>query len=388
MTINYMCDAQNELFDNLMKLPELSEAFYSVDQILGSITYRIFLYRLASYSDWMHADAIESRGITFRMDGDTPVDMVSRPLHKFFNLHENPFTMDLDLSTLEISSIQDKRDGSLISSMIGENGVWLKSKGSLFSEQAQAANALLLTDEYESLKDFLYLMIAENITVSMEYTAPTNRIVIGYMEPALSVLALRHNDTGTYIPLEFWEHDAGDAARFFVKNIADGIIDKEDFINNIPYMDKIEGFVIHADNISFKVKTEWYMVLHHLKDSINSQRRLYEAVVYETIDDVRAQFYDDPLALQTISDMEALVAPIYNNMVALVSNFYENNKHLDRKEYAIKGQAECGKLYFGLAMGLYLGREPDYKGHMVKYRKDYGIKEDPIKTPMEIQDDL
>ena len=126
------------------------------------------------------------------------------------------------------------------------------------------------------------------------------------------------------------------------------------------------------------------MVLHHLKDSINSQRRLYEAVVYETIDDVRAQFWDDEVALQIIEDMEEKVRPIYNNMVALVEDFYEANKHLERKDYAIKGQKECGKLYFGLAMGKYLGREPDYKAHMVKYRKDYGIKDDPKPVPVEM----
>jgi T4 RnlA family RNA ligase len=217
----------------------------------------------------------------------------------------------------------------------------------------------------------------------MEYTGPQNRIVIGYMKPRLTVLAVRSNVTGEYYPLEGFEMNWPDAAQFFVKNHIDDIDDVAEFMASVPEMEKVEGFVVWLDNLTVKIKTEWYMVLHHLKDSINSQRRLYEAVVYETIDDVRAQFYDDPLALQTITDMEERVRPIYNNMVTLVEGFYEANKGLGRKEYAIKGQAECGKMYFGLAMSLYLGKEINYKEHMVKHRKDYGIKDDPTPTPKE-----
>jgi len=378
----------NILYANLMALTEADEAFYYVDQMLASNQYRIFLYRLASYSQWLLPDALESRGITFHIDKDeNPIAIVSRPFHKFFNLYENPFTMDLEFTQDNVVSVLDKMDGSLISTMNVNGGVWLKSKGSLFSEQAMSANALLTKEEYKPLLDFLTLMMDNDCTVCMEYTAPTNRIVIGYPEASLTVLAIRDNNTGRYHPLEFWEHDAGEAAQHFVKNHVDDIDDVQAFIDGIPEMEKVEGFVIWTDNMTVKIKTEWYMVLHHLKDSINSQRRLYEAVVYETIDDVRAQFWDDEVALQIIEDMEEKVRPIYNHMVNLVEQFFLDNKHLERKEYAIKGQQECGKLYFGLAMSKYLGREVDYKAHMVKYRKEYGIKDDPVAVPVEMPED-
>ncbi len=370
-----------ELYDNLMALAEADDSFYYVDQILASNIYRIFLYRLASYSQWLLPDALESRGITFQIDDNhNPVAVASRPFHKFFNWLENPFTMDLDLSTA--FAVQDKMDGSLISTVRTDDGVWLKSKGSLFSDQATAANALIQTEEYKPLAAF-FKDIGSNYTVCMEYTGPGNRIVIGYMDPRLTVLAVRCNLTGDYYPLEGFEKSYPDASKFFVKNHINDIDDVTSFVNDIKGMEKVEGYVIWLDDITIKIKTDWYMVLHHLKDSINSQRRLYEAVVYETIDDVRAQFWDDPLALQTIIDMEEKVRPIYNNMVVLVEGFYEANKHLGRKEYAIKGQADCGKMYFGLAMSLYLGKEINYKEHMVKHRKDYGIKDDPTPTPRE-----
>lgn len=381
----------NTLFNNLMALSEADDSFYHVDQMIASKTFRIFLYRLASYAQWLLPDALESRGITFEISDDLlesyPIRLVSRPFHKFFNVNENPFTMDLDFSSA--FAVLDKMDGSLISTMmINDDTLWLKSKGSLFSEQAVAASNLINTVGFEGLKEFLIGLANSGHTVCLEYTAPSNRIVIGYEKPNLTVLAVRDNHTGTYLPLELFEYDNPSAKPFFVKNHIENIDNIDSFMACVPQMDHIEGFVIWLDNLTVKIKTEWYMVLHHLKDSINSQRRLYEAVVYETIDDVRAQFWDDPVALQIIEDMEEKVRPIYNNMITLVEDFYETNKHLERKDYAIKGQTECGKLYFGLAMGLYLGREADYKAHMVKHRKDYGIKDDPKPVPTEMQDDV
>lgn len=86
------------IYDRLMEIVGLDETFYYVDQILGSVTYRIFLYRLASYTQWTYNKyAIESRGITFALDenGD-PWYLASWPFEKFFNYHE----VTTDINTL------------------------------------------------------------------------------------------------------------------------------------------------------------------------------------------------------------------------------------------------------------------------------------------------
>ena len=62
-------------------------------------------------------------------------------------------------------------------------------------------------------------------------------------------------------------------------------------------MQNIEGYVIRlASGQRVKIKTAWYLALHHTKDSINSPRRLFEAVLEEATDDMRSLFYDDKLA--------------------------------------------------------------------------------------------
>ena len=371
-----MTEPQKEIYTHLMSLSESNDSFYYSDQVLWSNTYRIFNYRLAAYSQWLEPSALESRGITFLIDDDgAALALVSWPFEKFFNLHENPFTMDLDLSNpLEIV---EKMDGSLISTMFVDGQVWLKSKGSLFSDQATAARHLLGMIHYVDLLRFVeHRVLIDDQTVIMEFTAPFNRIVLPYDRPTLTVLAIRDNQTGEYVPLSTYRYER--ASRYFVQNITNLVGDVNVFVESIHEMKDIEGFVLRlSTGQRVKIKTDWYAKLHHIKDSINSQRRLFEAVVYDTIDDVRAQFYDDEQAMALIDEMQEKVHEIYYDMVQAVEVFYETNKHLERKPYAIKGQEELSKLHFGLAMAKYIGKEIDYRATMVKHRKQFGIKDDP-----------
>ena len=366
------------IYEGLMALTEdesLDGSFFFADRELDGEWYRIFNYHLASYSQWLLPYALESRGITFHRDTKR---IVSRPFTKFFNLNENPMTMGLDLST--VVNVWDKMDGSMISTMDisdGSSGVgfWLKTKGALESEQAIAANKLIRTDDYVELYNFCLAHTAIGNTVIMEYIGPLNRIVIPYSKHELTVLGIRNTETGEEVSLTSYEDMSKELHLVKPHNVDDG----ETFAASIPDMVDIEGFVIQLESgLRFKVKTEWYMKLHFIKDSINSQRRLFEAVVYGTSDDIKAQFWDDPISIGVIEDMENKVFPIYNNMVSTVEDFYNSNKGLDRKEYAIKGTNELPKMLFGLVMNKYVGKVFDYKEIMIKYRKDFGIKEDPI----------
>jgi hypothetical protein len=71
------------------------------------------------------------------------------------------------------------------------------------------------------------------------------------------------------------------------------------------------------------------------------------------------------------------VESIYNPLVAKVEEYYETNKELDRKDYAIKGQEEfTNKGEFGLVMQKYLGKECNIKMFLRKHYKEYGIKDE------------
>jgi T4 RnlA family RNA ligase len=144
------------------------------------------------------------------------------------------------------------------------------------------------------------------------------------------------------------------------------------FVADIPNMKGIEGFVVGlVGGQRFKVKTSEYLSLHRAKDSVNSNKRLFEVCLNEASDDLRSLFKDDQFTLDKITEMENRVGHVYNHMVQLVEDFHKDNGHLDRKSYAIKGQEELDRIAFGLVMCKYVGREPDYRARIMSNFKLY-----------------
>jgi T4 RnlA family RNA ligase len=362
------------LYNQLMALTlETDSPFYYVDQLLDNSIYRIFNYRLANYTDFCKDGARECRGHMFQITPEGQfIRFAAMPMAKFFNLNENPFTLDFPFDNVQL--IMDKVDGSLISSYVHHPAkIRLKSKAALASDQAIAAMATL--EKLPKLAKFVEVLTANGWTVNMEYVAPDNRIVLPYQKADLIVLNVRKLADGSY-----WDYKSlkeymiyADCAEHLVPNIAETIAEVNDFVNSIPSMTGIEGFVVVTGKDSVKVKTEWYQSLHRAKDSVNSPKALYEVVVNEAHDDLRAAFSEDQWVLGRIAAMEVLVKAIYAKIKAGPEAFYAENKELDRKSFAIKGQSELDRMFFGIAMTLYLGKEVNYKEFLLKHYKEFGI---------------
>lgn len=365
---------QEIMYTELMDLVKDSDTFYFQDFELDGKTYRIFNYRLSSYTEFLRPSAMECRGHMFEVIGDDAVRLAAMPMQKFFNLNENPMTMDLDLRFVD--TIENKADGSLISTYMHNGTLRLKSKGSLSSDQANAAMAWIARPENESFQLALLTLAGDECTVNLEWCAPDNRIVIGYETPHLRVLNARSHDSGYYVNREYLEALFSD---HMIPRVDLNGLDVVEFVRNVPNMlDDIEGFVVRIGDLWFKTKTNKYMALHHTKDSINNPRRLYEAILDEGIDDLRAMFFEDKLAIKLMDEMQVRVDALYKNTVHIVETFYRDNKELDRKSYAIKGQAELDRLYFGLAMQKYIQKPVDYKEFLKSKYKEFGFKDEPV----------
>lgn len=363
---------QLEIYNNLLKYTKEGEVFYVADQVFKGRKYRIFSYRLGAYTPFMQPDALEGRGIMFEIDeNDQPIRLAARTMHKFFNLNENPSTMNLDLSTNNIERITDKCDGSLISTYLDHEGqLQLKSKTSLGSDQVRMAWEVL--NKNQNLTNMLKEATEMGETVNLEILSPNNRIVIGYEDTELRVLNLRNQETGKYLfPVKCSGPSLFD---YYVTEMPVGFD-----IKTLEDATGIEGVVVVLQSGEwFKFKTPWYAALHHTKDSINSKRRLFECVITGASDDLKAMFYDDPVAMKMIDDMETLVIPKFDHIIVLVEKFYSVNKDLDRKSYAIKGQTELDHGLFSLAMSLYVGREVDYKGWAIKHIEYFGVRDEVV----------
>jgi RNA ligase len=309
----------------------------------------------------------------FRLEGEEAV-LVSLPFPKFFNVNENPFTMNLDFSLENVDSIVYKEDGSLITTYIDLNGdLRLKSKTSLDSSMALESMELLpsvvapfssrpLIDYCESLEDL-------GFTVIMEYVSPKNRIVLPYESSNLVVLGVRNRSSGIFMSVE--EMSSMGLYPFYTALHVEQE-DTEAFVNSISNMTGVEGYVITLKNGTMvKCKSDEYVSLHHAKDSINSPRRLLEVVLLEASDDLKQLFLGDELALKEIENMEEYVSHLVTGLTKPVEHFYKNNEALDRKDFAIKAREELTREQFTLAMSLYSGKEIDYKQFIFKNHKKF-----------------
>lgn len=370
-----------QLFYDLMSLCSKSETFYFKDfENLGS-TYRIFDYRLASYTDFCERSALACRGIMFQVDDKGEfIRLSSRPMDKFFNYAENPFTM-IDKSTLstEIEMAIDKLDGSLISSfMNSEIKVQLKSKGSLSSEHAHMANKLLRSDLQK--ENEVTILETLGFTVNFELLSPSLRIVVPYQKDELRFLNARNRATGEYLSLSTLKEKY--PALYSTSVYQDGYISSSVPMRETVYdtvqavyemQESIEGFVFKLkDGTFFKVKTNKYCSLHHTKDSILIESRLFNVVLDGGSDDLRQIFKDDPLSIESIKKMEQKVFTTYNSIISTVTDFHDAFKNLERKEYAQKVTSLLPKQYNmqGLAFMLFNNKVPDYKENLRKYMKD------------------
>lgn len=366
-----------ELYNNLLALANDDDSpFYMVEHVgpYDNAIYQVFSYHIASYSDFCRPDALECRGHMFRIEDNKPV-LVSLPFPKFFNRNENPFTMDLDFSNDNVDYIATKEDGSLITTYIDANGeLRLKSKTSLSSTMAVDAMKLLpeihVPFASHTLLDFCLALEEDGNTVIMEYVSPKNRIVLPYTECDLIVLGVRNRET-----MKMFSYDdirSLSLDPYCAKNHIEDIGDTSKFVDDIRFMTGIEGFVIRLNSGKMvKCKTYEYVALHRAKDSVNSPRRLMEVVLQEASDDLRQMFSDDEQALKEIENMEVYVTELVTHLLKPVEHFFNDNKNLERKEYAIKGQKELRKDQFTLAMAKYSGKDIDYKEYIARNYKEY-----------------
>ena len=291
------------------------------------------------------------------------------------------FAMDLDFSDQNVDHIANKEDGSLITTYLDANGaVRLKSKTSLTSTMAVESMEILprlwVTSTLE-LYHICHFLEHRGYTVIMEYVSAKNRIVLPYTNCNLVVLGVRNRDT---MEMLSYEEMLSEKYYYIGHYAADNVLEKirsrgeevAEFVDRIPSMKGIEGFVIRLkDGTMVKCKTDEYVSLHHAKDSVTAPRRLMEVVLQEASDDLRQMFVDDEQALTEIDNMERFVVDLVTHLVKPVERFYDENKDLERKDFAIRGQQELRRDQFSLAMAKYSGKEMDYKAFVAKNHRDY-----------------
>lgn len=365
------------LFDNLMNLcSDDSNTFFFVDTTSSMQSkFRIFSYYIVSYSEWLKPDALECRGIMFELDdNNNPIRIAARPPKKFFNLFENPFTEDIKDDQVGLAF--KKEDGSLISSFIDKGELFLKSKGSLFSQQVLDSQKWLYDERRKPLLDCLKWYAENDITINMEWVSPDNRIVLTYEEPRLIILNARNNITGEYIDLEDLVKDQT-INQYMVDNHPFETINE--LIKEVQELKDQEGYVVYNSKGAepvFKIKCPWYVHLHSVKSSVSSDKNLWEAVAEGVSDDIKALFETDKASLDRIAKFESIYKKQFSFVYKTAIDIYNELRGNSRKDYAIESQSILNEIgypqLFNIVMRLYLNGPDEsivdlIKDHLVKF---------------------
>lgn len=365
------------LFDNLMNLcSDDSNTFFFVDTTSSMQSkFRIFSYYIASYSEWLKPDALECRGIMFELDdNNNPIRIAARPPKKFFNLFENPFTEDIKDDQVGLAF--KKEDGSLISSFIDKGELFLKSKGSLFSQQVLDSQKWLYDERRKPLLECLKWYAENGITINMEWVSPDNRVVLTYEEPRLIILNARHNITGEYIDLEDLVKDQT-INQYMVDNHPFETINE--LIKEVQELKDQEGYVVYNSKGAepvFKIKCPWYVHLHSVKSSVSSDKNLWEAVAEGVSDDIKALFETDKASLDRIAKFESIYKKQFSFVYKTAIDIYNKLRGNSRKDYAIESQSILNEIgypqLFNIIMRLYLNGPDEsivdlIKDHLVKF---------------------
>ena len=232
----------------------------------------------------------ECRGIIFDANGY----IISRPFHKFFNVGERDETQLHNVDLSQDHTVMEKMDGSMIRPLVffDKDNVQVLALGTKMgitdtANQAQEyLNSLDLGDRYGK-QYFMLNMANRGFTPLFEFVAPDNRIVIEYDSADLVLLAVRDNVTGEYMSYNDMVRESRDAKLSVVPQF--GAVDGDfgEYIDRQRGKEGREGDIIRfADGHMLKIKNDWYVRIHKVKDKIRSDRHILSLVLNNELDDI------------------------------------------------------------------------------------------------------
>lgn len=315
----------------------------------------IACYMFMDSKTFLLPEAKECRGIAFDQDGN----VVSRPLHKFFNIGEKEWLtpeclLQAELNG-EIAAIYEKVDGSMIATSLVDGKLMWRSKKAYHSDVVKLANEYSALPENKELLEFADEVAHAGMTAIFEITHPQARIVVAQDKPNMQLLHVRNNLTGEYVMLDpnhkihslIAKHNVHTVRKF------EGLTLSQ-MLDSLANMTDQEGYVVQFKNGDMvKIKCPWYLRFHR---SITFLRERDIAVLslHEELDDVKATLTEAGIDLSEVEGVETRLKSILSDYLNEIESIYALDSTMIRKDFAIKYSSH--KL-FGMLMGRYLGKE-------------------------------
>lgn len=278
-------------------------------------------------------DAIrrECRGILFYPDGR----IMSRRLHKFFNVNERDETAAHKIDLGQPHVILEKLDGSMITPVVvgvNQDGIRWGTKMGITEVSMQAEVFVASHPEYEK---FAAKMLRWGQCPIFEWCSRKQRIVVDYPEDRLVLIAIRDNVTGAYMKYDEMVRYASKYGVVVVKAYAGTTSNMEHLIAETRAMEDAEGWIIRFDDGQMlKVKGDWYVRIHKTKDNLLWEKNVVELLINEKMDDVKPYMLDDDIRRVEAFETDFWIG--INDAVNRYEDYFEMvlAANLDRKGYA------------------------------------------------------
>jgi RNA ligase len=333
----------------------------------NGITMSMYLFMDSKTFD--SQEARECRGAAFDEDGI----LVSRPLHKFFNMGEKDYlSPDKLKERTDVAAVFDKLDGSMVATAwVGGDLAW-RSKKSFNSEIVKLTHEFLADPANVGIQDFAWHCAFEGWTACFELTHPKAQIVVPQDRAQLRLLHVRDNLTGNYLMLNPNHAVWTMIDQWNVPVVKRHKMMMEQVIESLEKMEYAEGYVVQFyEGDMVKMKCPWYTRLHRSITFLR-ERDIAVLAVNEQLDEMKQHMREVGIPLEKVEAVEARLKGILLGIQSEIEALYEGDKHLDKKSFAMKNSKHP---LFGLAMNRYNGVEFNLNEWYAKkkLKEDFGL---------------
>jgi len=269
------------------------------------------------------------RGLIFDEHGK----IISRPLHKFFNMNEMVEHHYDNLPWDQGFEVIEKLDGSMVRPFLLGGKIRWGTKAGL-THLTPAVEKFV--EESLDILQFSQFCIYNNITPIFEFYSPESKVVIDYgSKPIITLLAVRDNNTGEYYESEEFGNFQ---AMWWTINVAKvhDVQNHNVFLKERETQKGIEGFVVKfPDGRWVKIKSNDYVLLHKTRESIERERFVIAMTLRESIDDMLPLL---PEYLQgKVLDYSRKFLNVYNDFISktILEVHKAYNKYPTRKDLGL-----------------------------------------------------
>jgi RNA ligase len=287
----------------------------------------------------------ECRGIMFRKDGT----LLSRRLHKFFNMGEREEMLPENIDFSKPHRILNKEDGSMLSPFLDPQDqvkwVFEQAKGYTqrvfwgtmmgWTDVAQAAETFIagVNQDYEG---FARSCLQDDWTPIFEWCSPESRIVLKHERAKLTLLTIRNNQTGMY---KTYAEASAMADAWGIPMVESfGSVDgsAKAFMERVREETDTEGYVVQFDDgHCMKLKTAWYLRFHKAKENLVFEKDVINLIMAGDVDDVMPVLMEhDRIRLEQYQEELADVMSVAARNLAAQVGLMRGKVGSDRGAYA------------------------------------------------------